>query len=37
MENVGDYENIQESVVKLYDVGRRRDQEDEVVLFFSVL
>ncbi|XP_077295006.1 lisH and WD40 domain-containing protein mahjong [Arctopsyche grandis] len=30
VENVGDYENVQESVVKLYDVGRRRDREDEV-------
>lgn len=29
VENQGEYDSIQESVVRLYDVGRRRDDEDE--------
>lgn len=29
MENIGDFSSIQESCVRLYDVGRRRDDEDE--------
>lgn len=31
VENMGDIDNVQESVVRLYDIGRRRDEEDEVV------
>lgn len=30
VENQGTYYNVQESVVRLYDVGRRRDNDDEV-------
>uniref|UniRef100_A0A1B6BYB4 DDB1- and CUL4-associated factor 1 n=1 Tax=Clastoptera arizonana TaxID=38151 RepID=A0A1B6BYB4_9HEMI len=29
VENQGMFENVQESIVRLYDVGRRRDDEDE--------
>ncbi|KMQ92206.1 ddb1- and cul4-associated factor-like 1-like protein [Lasius niger] len=29
VENIGDFSSIQESCVRLYDVGRRRDDEDE--------
>ncbi|XP_057334525.1 DDB1- and CUL4-associated factor 1 isoform X2 [Microplitis mediator] len=29
VENQGDFDNVQESSVRLYDVGRRRDDEDE--------
>lgn len=31
VENQGMYNSVQESVVRLYDVGRRRDDEDEQV------
>lgn len=31
VENQGGYNSIQESVVRLYDVGRRKDDEDEQV------
>lgn len=38
VENQGIYKAIQESVVRLYDVGRRRDDEDEQVnLMFGLL
>ena len=30
VENTSEYNNVQESCVRLYDVGRRRDKEDEV-------
>ncbi|GBP38185.1 Protein mahjong [Eumeta japonica] len=29
VENMGDFERMQESCVKIYDVGRRRDQDDD--------
>lgn len=29
VENAGEFSSIQESCVRLYDVGRRRDDEDE--------
>lgn len=29
VENQGEFDSIQESCVRLYDVGRRRDDEDE--------
>ena len=29
VENLGEFDSIQESCVRLYDVGRRRDDEDE--------
>lgn len=31
VENQGMYNSVQESVVRVYDVGRRRDDEDEQV------
>ena len=34
VENVGEYHTIQESYVRLYDVGRRRDTEDDAVRKF---
>lgn len=38
VENQGMYKAIQESVIRLYDVGRRRDDEDEQVhLMFGLL
>ncbi|XP_045489571.1 protein mahjong isoform X2 [Pieris rapae] len=30
VENLGDFEQVQESCVKIYDVGRKRDHEDDV-------
>lgn len=30
VENLNDYDSIQESCVRLYDVGRKRDKEDEL-------
>lgn len=30
VENIGEFSSIQESCVRLYDVGRRRDDDDEV-------
>lgn len=33
VENVGMFDNIQESSVRVYDVGRRRDDDDEPVSF----
>lgn len=32
VENQGMYHSVQESVVRLYDVGRKRDDEDEQVI-----
>lgn len=29
VENQGVYQSVQESVVRIYDVGRKRDDEDE--------
>ncbi|CAH2218184.1 jg7205, partial [Pararge aegeria aegeria] len=29
VENMGDFEQVQESCVKLYDVGRKRDHDDD--------
>lgn len=29
MENQGDYESVQESAVRIYSVGRRKNMEDE--------
>lgn len=34
VENQGVYQSAQESVVRIYDVGRKRDDEDEQVSFF---
>lgn len=31
VENQGMFDSVQESIVRLYDVGRRRDDEDELV------
>lgn len=31
VENQGVFDSVQESIVRLYDVGRRRDDEDEGV------
>lgn len=36
VENQGMYHSIQESVVRVYDVGRRRDDEDDQVMHFFV-
>lgn len=33
VENQGMFDSVQESIVRLYDVGRRRDDEDELVSF----
>lgn len=33
VENQGVYQSVQESVVRIYDVGRKRDDEDEQVRF----
>lgn len=33
VENQGVYQSAQESVVRIYDVGRKRDDEDEQVCF----
>lgn len=35
VENQGMYHSIQESVVRLYDVGRRRDYEDDQVMYLA--
>nr|CAI5854277.1 unnamed protein product [Callosobruchus analis]CAI5860444.1 unnamed protein product [Callosobruchus analis]CAI5860445.1 unnamed protein product [Callosobruchus analis] len=35
VENQGMYNSVQESVVRVYDVGRRRDDEDEQVENYS--
>lgn len=37
VENQGIFENGQESVVRIYDVGRRRDNEDDQVSVFDWL
>lgn len=29
VENLGEFDNVQESWVRLYDIGRQRDDEDE--------
>lgn len=36
VENQGVFESGQESVVRIYDVGRRRDDEDEQVRFYKL-
>lgn len=36
VENQGLYHSIQESVVRIYDVGRRRDDEDEQVIIVKI-
>lgn len=35
VENQGVYENIDESVVRIYDVGRSRTEDETVSLFLS--
>lgn len=38
VENQGVYQSVQESVVRIYDVGRKRDDEDEQVnIVFIIL
>jgi hypothetical protein len=37
VENQGMFDSVQESSVRLYDVGRRRDDEDEGVSWNNIL
>jgi HIV-1 Vpr-binding protein len=37
VENQGMFDSVQESSVRLYDVGRRRDDEDEGVSWIYIL
>lgn len=37
VENVGEFHSVQESSVRLYDVGRIRDTEDDAVSLFIII
>lgn len=37
VENQGMFDSVQESSVRLYDVGRKRDDEDEAVIYFRII
>lgn len=34
VENQGMFENIDESIVRIYDVGRSRNEDETVIFFF---